>query len=172
VAPPPDPPDPPGEDEAFSAFYRRFVPILVAFLVWQGARLDVAADVAQEAMIKAYKNWSKIRQPEAWARSVAYRDFIRYRIDPPAVRYGDPPEHSCLLRPLTNVEAWEQQHEILRLLRHLPERQRQVLAWTLDGYTAAEIAEVLERTPEAVRASLMKARRTLTRLLGMTGEER
>lgn len=77
-----------------------------------------------------------------------------------------------LLLSATNVEAWEQRHEILRLLAGLPPRQRQVLAWTLDGYTPAEIAEVLAITPEAVRASLMKARRALAEYLGMTGEER
>lgn len=36
------------DDAAFSAFYREFTPTLVAWLIWQGARLPVAADVAQE----------------------------------------------------------------------------------------------------------------------------
>jgi DNA-directed RNA polymerase specialized sigma24 family protein len=43
------------------------------------------------------------------------------------------PEHSSLLPSLTNVTAWEQQHEVLRLLDLLPPRQRQVMAWTLEG---------------------------------------
>lgn len=47
-------------EAAFSAFYREFTPTLVAWLIWQGARLPVAADVAQETMIKAYRNWSTI----------------------------------------------------------------------------------------------------------------
>ncbi|MFF4902852.1 sigma factor-like helix-turn-helix DNA-binding protein [Streptomyces sp. NPDC001068] len=44
-----------------------------------------------------------------------------------------------------------------------PARQRQVLAWTLSEFTPAEIAEQLNMTPEAVRASLKKARRAATK---------
>lgn len=171
-AAPPAPPDPPDTDAAFSAFYREFVPTLVAFLVWQGARLDVAADIAQETMIKLYKGWSEIHQPKAWARRVASRALARHiaRIleDP----CPDPPERSPLLRPLTNVEAWEQRHEVLHLLDKLPSRQRQVLAWNLDGFTPDEIAQELGITSEAVRSSRWKARRALAKYLGRTRDER
>lgn len=170
AAPPPDPPDPSDTDAAFSAFYREFVPILVAFLMWQGARLSDAADIAQDTMIKAYENWSTIRHPEAWARRVASRELVRRIARVPEDPCPDPPE--CpLLPPLTNVEAWEQRHEILRLLDELPPRQRQVLAWTMDGYTPTAIAEELEITPEAVRSSLRKARRALAKHLGVTRDE-
>jgi RNA polymerase sigma factor (sigma-70 family) len=74
---------------------------------------------------------------------------------------GEAPERSALLAPLTNVEAWEQRHDVLRVLDYLPPRQRQVMAWALDGYTSLEIADELKITAEAVRASLKKARRTL-----------
>ena len=171
AAPPPDPPDPPDTDAAFSAFYREFVPTLVAFLVWQGARLPDAADIAQDTMIKAYKGWSEIHQPKAWARRVASRELARRiaEIEDPC---PNPPERSPLLRTPTNVEAWEQQHEVLRLLDQLPSRQRQVLAWTLDGYPPEEIAKELGITPEAVRSSRWKARRALAKYLGRTRDER
>lgn len=61
------------EVEDFSEFYRQFVPSLVAFLMWQGASLPDAADVAQETMIRAYRYWSTIDHPRAWARRVASR---------------------------------------------------------------------------------------------------
>jgi RNA polymerase sigma-70 factor (ECF subfamily) len=47
------------------------------------------------------------------------------------------------------------------------------MAWTLDGYTPAQIAEELQITAEATRSSLKKARRTLATYLreeGMSGE--
>ncbi|GGR46147.1 sigma factor-like helix-turn-helix DNA-binding protein [Streptomyces netropsis] len=53
----------------------------------------------------------------------------------------------------------------------LPYRQRQILAWTLSGYTPSEIAQQLELTPEAVRASLKKARRTLAEYIRQGEEE-
>jgi RNA polymerase sigma-70 factor (ECF subfamily) len=166
------PPAQPNTNAAFSEFYRQFTPTLVAFLIWQGARLPDAADISQETMIKAYQRWSEIRQPESWARRVASRALVRRIASIAEEPIDDPPEHSSLLPSLTNVEAWEQQHQVLRLLDPLPPRQRQVMAWALDGYTPAEIAEELEITPEAVRANLMKARRALASYLSTTEDER
>ncbi|RKN05397.1 RNA polymerase sigma factor [Streptomyces radicis] len=145
--------------EEFSAFYRATVPGLVGFLVNQGATLSVAADVAQETLIKAYQRWSDLDNPRAWAHRVASRALIR-RIaevrEEPVERVPEPT--SLLPRPDAAAE-WETRHDILRALVQLPYRQRQVMAWTLGGYTPAEIAEELGMTPEAVRASLLKARR-------------
>ena len=162
----------PTVDAAFSAFYRRFVPTLVGFLVWQGARLPDAADLAQVTMSEAYRYWSTIREPEAWARRVASRALARHIARVEENSAGEIPEHSSLLRSLTNVLAWEQQHEVLRLLDLLPPRQRQVMAWTLEGYTPAEIAKELKIESDAVRSSLSKARKTLAQHLGKTGDER
>jgi RNA polymerase sigma factor (sigma-70 family) len=165
------PPAQPDTGAAFSAFYRQFVPTLVAFLVWQGARLPDAADITQDTMIKTYQRWSEIHHPESWARRVASRALVRRIASIAEDPVDDPPEHSSLLPTLTNVEAWEQRHEVLRLLDRLPPRQRQVLAWTLDGHTPAAIATELEITPEAVRANLMKARRALAEHLGTAEDE-
>jgi RNA polymerase sigma factor (sigma-70 family) len=162
----------PDAGAAFGAFYRRFVPTLVAFLVWQGARLPDAADIAQDTMIKAYQRWSEIDHPESWARRVASRALVRHIASIVEDSVNDLPEHSSLLPTLTSVEAWEQRHEVLRLLDRLPPRQRQVLAWALDGYTPAEIADELEIAPDAARANLMKARRALAEYLSTTGDER
>ena len=81
-------------------------------------------------------------------------------------RTPTPPAHRCWQR--TDWEAFEQRHEILRVLERLPLRQRQVMTWTYDGCTPTEIAEALTMTPEAVRSSLKKARTNLKMFL--TGE--
>lgn len=39
------------------------------------------------------------------------------------------------------------------------------MAWTLDGYTPAQIADELQITAEAARSSLTRARRTLATYL-------
>lgn len=162
----------PTVDAAFSAFYRQFTPTLVAFLIWQGARLSDAADLAQETMSEAYRCWSKIREPKAWARQVASVKLARQIASVEEDPVDEIPEHSCLLPPLTDVIVWEQQHAVLRMLDRLPPRQRQVMAWTLEGYSPAQIAEELQITGEAVRTSLKKARKALAQYLGTTGDER
>ncbi|WP_280273557.1 RNA polymerase sigma factor [Nocardia wallacei] len=146
---------------AFKMFYESFVEDLALFLVWQGARVADAAEIAQETMIQAWQSWSGIQHPRAWARKVAGRALAR-RIG--SVR-EDPvlelPEQSALLREHPDFDAWEQRHDILRALAKLPPRQRQVMAWTLEEYTPSEIAEILRIEPDAVRANLRKARRAL-----------
>jgi hypothetical protein len=47
------------------------------------------------------------------------------------------------------VETWEQQHEVLPVLDRLSPRQRQVMAWTLQCYTPAEIATELRTNAAA-----------------------
>ncbi|MGH3995514.1 MAG: RNA polymerase sigma factor, partial [Pseudonocardiaceae bacterium] len=134
--------------------------------------LPDAADLAQVTMSEAYRYWSTIREPEAWARRVASRALARHIARVEEDPAGEIPEHSSLLRSLTNVLAWEQQHEVLRLLDLLPPRQRQVMAWTLEGYAPAEIAKELKIESDAVRSSLSKTRKTLAQHLGTTGDER
>jgi RNA polymerase sigma-70 factor (ECF subfamily) len=147
-------------DEAFATFYKSFTPTLVAFLIWQGVPLQHAADVAQETMTDAYRSWETIRRPEAWARRVASRRWAR-QIAGSVEESVDVVPEPILVRDISDLAKWEERHDVLRILNQLPSRQRQVLAWRLDGYTPTEIAEELQMTPEAVRASLYKARRTL-----------
>jgi len=162
---------------AFSAFYRADIDRLVTFLRWYGADFTESVDVAQETMMKAFQRWGTLTNPAAWVRTVASRDFIRRRVRSVEDATEEVPESksaSGLLRDNTSAIAVEEQDEelrVLQLLALLPPRQRQVMAWTYDGYTPAEIAAQLSTpeyplTPEAVRASLKLGRRKLAEHLG------
>lgn len=155
----------------FVTFYKQAAPRLVAFLRWQGASLPDAAECAQEALTEALPpRWATIEYPYAWCRRVASRIYARRvgRLEEPvedAEAAGSP-----LLTPGMDLEAFEQQHSVLRLLNRLPSRQRQVMAWTYDGATPSEIAAELQITPEAVRSNLKKARTALRNYLQQGGE--
>jgi DNA-directed RNA polymerase specialized sigma24 family protein len=56
--------------------------------------------------------------------------------------------------------------QVLAALQALPPRQRQVMAWIIDGFGAAEIARELGVSPESVRQSYAKARKNLGRFYG------
>lgn len=149
-------------DQEFSDFYRRTICGLTGFLVNQGASLPDAADIAQDAMTKAYRSWTGLLTPRAWVHTVASRLYIRRVTEVREVPVDPPPEPaSRLLRP-SAVAEWEAQHDALQWVKALPPRQRQVLAWTISEFTPTEIAKELGLTPEAVRASLKKARDTIT----------
>jgi RNA polymerase sigma-70 factor (ECF subfamily) len=59
-----------------------------------------------------------------------------------------------------------------RLARLGSDRQRQILAWTYDGATPAEIAAELGMHPATVRSTLRNARAALRRLRAEGGEQK
>jgi RNA polymerase sigma factor (sigma-70 family) len=145
--------------EEFAEYYRDDFPRLVAFLMWLGASLSDAAEVAQDTMAEAFKKWFTIQKPKPWTRTVASRMFLRkitnlegevlteFLPEPPRLVLDDPGEL-----------YWAQEHQIYAVLQGLPPRQRQVFAWSLDGFSPKEIADILDMDPAAVRQSLRKAR--------------
>jgi RNA polymerase sigma factor (sigma-70 family) len=162
---------PPTVDVAiFSAFYRAETKDLVNFLLWMGASIADATDIAQDTMIEAYRAWPSIRHPRAWIRRVASRGYARHHLKPDETTTGlIDNDHSGLLAAHRDLAEWEQQHDILRLLATLPWRQRQVMAWSLDGYQPQEIAAELNISSDAVRSSLKLARRALAARIGEAG---
>ncbi|GGP61056.1 RNA polymerase sigma factor [Streptomyces abikoensis] len=146
-------------DEAFSAFYRATIRPLVGFLINQGASLAVAADIAQDTMTKAYQRWSELRDPRAWAHTVASRALIRTFASVDEDLVGAVPEPTSLLARPDAIAEWEARYDARPMLASLPPRQRQALAWTLAGYTPGDIAELLGLPVDTVRGNLAKARR-------------
>jgi len=161
--PPAGTPGPPslaqGGEREFARFYQGHIARLVGYLIYQGAAAHLAADIAQDAMITAYRRWAEIKSPKAYTWTVAYRAFIRYALNDPELPAEEIPEPALLLPRPEEAEAWLQEQHIIHVLRALPPRQRQVLALTIDGWTPAEIAELLGLEPAAVRSNLKKARR-------------
>lgn len=161
----------PEEEEAFSRFYRGYLPRLTAYLVYQGAPVDRAGEFVQDTMGKAYRKWHEIEVPESWAYKVAYRTFLRYATRVEEESAGDVPEPTTLLRRPEATESWLQDQEIVQVLRGLPARQRQVLALTLDGWGPAEIAKLIGIEGAAVRSNLFKARNSVAQYLERREEE-
>jgi RNA polymerase sigma factor (sigma-70 family) len=147
-----------GEDE-FARFYREHVTRLAAYLIYQGAAAPLAADIAQDAMVSAFQRWPDIKSPKGYTWTVAYRSFIRHVLNNSEQPVGELPEPALLLPRPAEAEAWLQEQHIIHVLQALPPRQRQVLGLTIDGWTTAEIAELLALAPAAVRSNLKKARR-------------
>ena len=63
--------------------------------------------------------------------------------------------------------AADRQGRVLRLMTQLSPDQRQVVELRLAGLTDAEIAQVLDRTPGAIRATQFRAVARLRDLLGI-----
>ena len=159
-----------GGESEFVRFYRGHVDRLVAYLIYQGASGHLAADVAQEAMIKTYERWEQVTSPRAYVWKVAYREFIRQARATTELLVAEIPEPAALLPDPEETEVWLSKQQVIEVLRALPERQRQVLALSFDGWKPVEIAELLDILPPAARSNLTKARHNAAEYLRGFGE--
>jgi RNA polymerase sigma-70 factor (ECF subfamily) len=150
----------------FEAFYCAELPGLVA-LARALAGAQVAEDLAQEAMLVAYRRWSAVSQydrPEAWVRrtcaNLAVSAFRRRLV-----------ELRGLARLVTRSEPAEVDEDaeaFWKAVRQLPARQAQAAALRyLYGLSIAEISETLQISEGSVKVHLTRARTRLTRTLGL-----
>lgn len=130
-----------------------------------GSRL-AAEDIAQEAFVRAYRQWEKIsayESPGGWVRRVTINLAMntRKRVASEArarVRLGLVP---------TLGPAPEPDEAVWRGIVRLPRRQRAAVAlFYIEGLSTREIAEVLDCSESTVRVHLHKARRSLAKSLG------
>ncbi len=143
--------------EDFDAFFRADFAPLVAFLCKAGFEVETARDVAAEAMLHALEAWPSIEEPRAWVRGAAGRLLAtpeQARRDWTPFDEGDDRELAALV---------EQHSRIIELLAALPDQQRMVLTWSLDGFTPAQIAKALRIAPATVRSNLRHVRERLKR---------
>lgn len=154
--------------EAFFAAHFTTVRSSVRFVCGDAERAD---DATQEAFIKAYARWGRIRHyddPAAWVRHVAInatRDAARSerrRADREARAHAPwPPPVVAPTEPTSPLD----------LLERLPQQQRAVAAlYYLDDMSTQEIGRLLDLAEGTVRFHLSQARAAL-RSSNLMGEE-
>jgi RNA polymerase sigma-70 factor (ECF subfamily) len=168
---------PSAREDEFDAFCRREHSLLVRHLVVQGFQLSAAKEAAQDAMIELDEQWPDVTHPKAWVRVVARRRAFRAR-DEEAARRRVVNEMAAVSRPDVDLRTPEEEvtrqqerEYVLDLLRALPDVQRRIVAWTVDGFKPAEIARHLGMSPATVRSDLRHARNRLKQLLVESREE-
>jgi RNA polymerase sigma-70 factor (ECF subfamily) len=144
---------------------------IYAYLLRMMRDPEVAADMAQDAFIKAYRNYETLEKPEnarAWLYQIAHRvalDEIRRR---KIIRFvpwtgesrGAAPsaEHLVMDANLTG--------DMQRALARIPERQRAALLLAeLHDLSGLELAAALGVSHVAARALLTRARESLRQAL-------
>jgi RNA polymerase sigma factor (sigma-70 family) len=153
----------------FDSFYRAELPRLVA-LARALCGVAVADDVAQEAMLAAYRRWSDVRElehPEMWVRracsNLAVSQYRRTLVELRAVTRLAARPQPRPLEPLDDA-FWT-------AVRRLPKRQSQAAALRyLYELDVADIARTLEISEGAVKQHLSRARARLVRELNLADD--
>lgn len=152
---------------SFELFYRREMPRLVA-LARALSGSSAADDLAQEAMLAAYRRWSDVvayEHPEAWVRRVCANhatSLLRRR----------GAEARAVLRlasqPPPDVQLDERHDAFWAEVRRLPRRQAQAAALRyVYDLSVADIAATMACSEGSVKVHLSRARAVLADRLGM-----
>jgi RNA polymerase sigma-70 factor (ECF subfamily) len=157
----------------FEHFYLEEYPRVVKLAyALSGSRMS-AEDIAQEAFLRAYRDWDRVGSYEhqaAWVRRVAANlatsGLRRRLVEARALaRLAGRREPALDPLPAENADFW-------RAVRALPQRQAQAVAlYYLGDLSIQQTARVLDCAEGTVRAHLVKARRTLARRLGLDAWE-
>ena len=144
---------------------------IYAYLLRMLREPELAADLTQDAFIKAYRNYDTLERPEnarAWLYQIAHRvalDEIRRR---KIIRFlpwtGESPGSSPSAERL--VMDAHLSSDLQRALARIPERQRAALLLAeLHDLTGVELAAALGVSHVAARALLTRARENLRQAL-------
>ena len=157
---------------SFDAFYVKEFPRMVDLAyALSGSRL-AAEDLAQDAMISAHSDWSRVGgldRPGAWVRRVVINKsaslFHRRKAELKAIARLAP------IRGAPPAKLDSESEHIWGEVRRLPKRQAEAIALHyVGGLSVAESAEVMSCTENTVKAHLHQARMSLAQRPSLRGE--
>ncbi|MER7467835.1 sigma-70 family RNA polymerase sigma factor [Streptomyces sp. NPDC097981] len=138
---------------------------MTVHLIYRGATPYEAADAAHEAFIALLPDRLRtIEYPAAYLRKVAWTNYLRqaHHRESPTDPVPDRPGGTC---PILEVMLTEAQRRIVHAIQQLSPAQREVLAWQLDEFEYAEIADFTGKTEAALRTNAKRGRARLKDLL-------
>ncbi|HXG09157.1 MAG TPA: sigma-70 family RNA polymerase sigma factor [Gemmataceae bacterium] len=164
-----------GRAEAYEELVRRWAGRVVALCHAKVGRADLADDLAQETLLRAYRALASLADPErfgSWLHGIALRtcfDWLRsnHRTPIPFSALGpDFHPEEVLSRASSSGEAAvdreDERRELLAQVEALPDAYRQVvMLYYYQDITYRQIAALLGVSPATVNARLTRARALL-----------
>ena len=154
-------------EELFAAHHGE----IYAYLIRMLRDPELAADLTQDAFVKAYRNYNVLEKPEnarAWLYQIAHRVALDHIRRQKIVRFMPWTGESHGAAPSTErlVMDAHLSGDLQRALDRIPERQRAALLLAeLHDLTGLELAEALGVSHVAARALLTRARESLRQAL-------
>jgi RNA polymerase sigma-70 factor (ECF subfamily) len=145
----------------FDTHFRR----LFRYLDRLSGEPELAADLAQEALVRLYRRGSLPDAPEAWLISVAMNLFRNVKSSRSrhrrllTVSRGEAAHSDPETPPDEAVVAEETRLRVRSAIDRLPERERRLLLLHAEGYSYRDLAAALELNEASVGTLLARARR-------------
>ena len=169
------------ESEDPEALLVSFAPRVYGLLVRLVGRPDVAEDLMQETMLRAYRSFDTYRPEgkfQAWIFRIAVnlaRDWIRRRRHEPSTSLeaeGDPLDvaPAAHLPPDARMDRGERARLVEQALARLPEADRQILLMRYYGELAFK--DIARATGEPLGTVLARAHRALAKLGNLIPEDK
>src|SRR4051812_36239897 len=162
-----------GERAALDLLLAQIHPILYRWALANATDVDDAEDIAQQALVAAYRKIGQFRgeSPLAvWLYRLTTRTAMQRRRTSARRKVLDVRANADVTRRVyeTDPGGRVDRDRLTALVREcydrLPPQQRAALSLVdLEGYTPAEAAELMELAPVTLRANLFKARASVRR---------
>jgi RNA polymerase sigma-70 factor (ECF subfamily) len=160
-------------DSAFAALCDELRPDLYRFAYWLARDRQVAEDVVQEAMLRAWRSRESLTETaaaKAWLLTIVRREHARIY---ERKRFETVPVDDLVGSESPELAVVEEQEtmDLRRAIFALEDDYREPLVMqVMLGLSTSEIAEQLGLTQGAVLTRLFRARQKLRRQLGLAGD--
>lgn len=127
---------------------------------------QLADDLAQEALIKAYLAIDSLEDPQKfrqWVYRIAYNTFLYSKR---TVRRTTDVEEAASVSATETSDSSFRYQALYQALQQIPDKERSsILLFYMEGYSVKEISEIAKTSQEAVRQQLSRGRKHLKDIL-------
>lgn len=153
----------------FDDVFQRLYPPLFRYVMRLTGDMDTAEDVAQESFVRLLRQSIPGGEAKAWLYTVAtnlVRDRARKSTRRERILKTVPASVSVEMQPDEVLERNEKITMVRTVLSRLPERDRTLLIMREEGFTYAEIAQVVGVAPASIGTLLARALRRFVAAYG------
>lgn len=152
-----------GNADAFRPLYDRYMPAMLRYLTARTGSPELAADITQAAMVRAWSRLETFRADRgtfaSWLFAIGRNLAVSEHRRPSAVDWetvGDSLVDPAI-DPQSAAEANERRARVLAVIARLDQDKQDLLALRYAaGLSSAEIAPLVGKSPEAVKKQLSR----------------
>ncbi len=159
------------ESATLEEILRKYAPMAHRLATSHEADRELAKDLAQDILVAIWRAWPAFRgqcSEHTYMARVAHHRIVTH-----IARFAARPSHTHLLDEILSGDPTPEEASIqtdakealVRAIRKLPLRYREVAVLLLEGLTVSEVAETLGLTQNAVSIRSVRAKQMLREML-------